>query len=352
MAESRKASLIVNAESRQLVGIFGFKDMLTRVLGKQKDPHSLCIREVMTKDPMSVSPDMTVLEALQCMHDNRFLTLPVCEEISGEVVGVVDVMDVIYGCGNAEFWRGIFESAMDSDDFSIGDDSVSVYSASHSKIGGGGGGSITSSSKRSGPKITPVSKLRPRKPVTLSQDESISSVCAVLSSKRSDAALLVDANGSLSGICTDVDFTRRVVAKDMDPVHTSIDKVFTANPKCVMSSDSALDALTLMMDHHFRHLPVIDGDGSISGVLDIAKLINDLISRLEKSVEKAKTSASTNGGGGDANNAMVAAAAQAIMSNSGSGGGGNQAAALQALLALMNNNNANDSNAGSNSGGM
>ena len=133
MAESRKASLIVNAENRQLVGIFGFKDMLTRVLGKQKDPHSLCIKEVMTKDPMSVSPDMTVLEALQCMHDNRFLTLPVCEEISGEVVGVVDVMDVIYGCGNAEFWRGIFESAMDSDDFSIGDDSKSVSKSTRLK---------------------------------------------------------------------------------------------------------------------------------------------------------------------------------------------------------------------------
>jgi CBS domain-containing protein len=35
------------------------------------------------------------------MHENKFLTLPVCES-DGRVVGLVDVMDVIYGCGGAE----------------------------------------------------------------------------------------------------------------------------------------------------------------------------------------------------------------------------------------------------------
>jgi CBS domain-containing protein len=42
-----------------------------------------------------------VLEALQIMHDNKFLTLPVCEG-DGVVVGIVDVMYLIYGCGGAD----------------------------------------------------------------------------------------------------------------------------------------------------------------------------------------------------------------------------------------------------------
>jgi len=40
------------------------------------------------------------------------LTLPVCEN-DGRVCGVVDVMDLIYGCGGADGWRSIFDSAMD-----------------------------------------------------------------------------------------------------------------------------------------------------------------------------------------------------------------------------------------------
>jgi CBS domain-containing protein len=48
----------------------------------------------MTLNPEFVSPETTVLEALQIMDDNKFLTLPVCE-IDGRVGGLVDVMDCV-----------------------------------------------------------------------------------------------------------------------------------------------------------------------------------------------------------------------------------------------------------------
>jgi predicted transcriptional regulator len=72
----------------------------------------------MTPNPESLLPDQTVLEALQVMHDQHFLTLPVCEQ-NGKVVGLLDVMDVIYGCGGAEGWRSIFDNAIDLDDASV-----------------------------------------------------------------------------------------------------------------------------------------------------------------------------------------------------------------------------------------
>merc|ERR1712071_51853 len=76
-------------------------------------------------NPEAISPNMTIVEALQMMHDNKFLTLPVCED-NGTVIGLVDVMDLIHGCGGADGWRSIFGSAMDvSDDFS---DRLSVSS--------------------------------------------------------------------------------------------------------------------------------------------------------------------------------------------------------------------------------
>ena len=115
MAERRKAALVV--DEGELVGIFGFKDMMTRVIAKELSVEHTEISMVMTPNPESVSPDLTVLEALQTMHDNKFLTLPVCED-DGTVVGLVDVMDVIYGCGGAEGWRSIFSSALDLDDLS------------------------------------------------------------------------------------------------------------------------------------------------------------------------------------------------------------------------------------------
>ena len=116
MTETRKAALVV--EDDELVGLFGFKDMMTRVVAEELPVRTTPIDQVMTRTPISVSPDITVIDALETMHAERFLTLPVCEE-DGGVVGLVDVMDVIYGCGGAEGWRSIFNSAMDLDDGSV-----------------------------------------------------------------------------------------------------------------------------------------------------------------------------------------------------------------------------------------
>merc|ERR1719506_2827527 len=52
---------------------------------------------------------------------------------------------------------------------------------------------------------------------------------------------------------------------------------------CVSMTDSATDALVTMVDNQFRHLPVTDSQGSIVGLLDIAKCLNSIISKLERS---------------------------------------------------------------------
>ena len=48
-------------------------------------------------------------------HTSKFLSLPVCEEKNGSAVGMVDVMDLILGCGGGSegCWRSIFSTAME-----------------------------------------------------------------------------------------------------------------------------------------------------------------------------------------------------------------------------------------------
>ena len=311
MAERRKAALVV--DEGQLVGIFGFKDMMNRVVAKELPVDLTDITKVMTPNPEAVSPEMPVLEALQTMHDNKFLTLPVCED-DGTVVGLVDVMDVIYGCGGTEGWRSIFSSSLDLDDLSA---TASIHSGR-----GSAGGSVTKSvrSKKSAVEkvqdIRPVSKLRPKKPLISSSNDSVLSVTQMLASKRGDASLVVSDEGGLAGIITDTDITRRVVAKHLDPSDTSVSRVMTPNPTCVAMADSAMDAMSTMVENHFRHLPVVDENGGVVGLLDIAKCLNDAISKLENSRSK---------GGNAAEDALKEA-----MSVQGAQGA--QALALQALL--------------------
>jgi CBS domain-containing protein len=155
--------------------------------------------------------------------------------------------------------------------------------------------------------------LRPKKPQTSSVDETILAVTKKLASNRSDSAILVDSNGQLTGIITDTDITRRVVAKGLDTAHTCISVVMTPNPKFVNHNDSAMDAMMLMIEHRFRHLPVVNGT-DVVGTLDIARCLNDAISKLERSVSTKSN------------------AAEQLMKKAIESTGGANAASLEALL--------------------
>ena len=78
------------------------------------------------------------------------------------------------------------------------------------------------------------------------------------------------------------------MAKDLPPSTTHVSDVMTANPSCVTMSSSATDAMLTMVENRFRHLPVTDDSGAVVGVLDIAKCLNDAISKLERSQEKGR----------------------------------------------------------------
>jgi CBS domain-containing protein len=175
----------------------------------------------------------------------------------------------------------------------------------------------------------PVSKLRPKVPITLSASNTIYEVATKMTSGRVDAALLLDQAGVLAGIITDNDITRRVISQFVDANEVKVDAVMTKDPKCVHADDPALDALEMMVDNKFRHLPVLDKEGAVVGLLDIAKCLYDAISILEKVQEKDSNKSI------DSGNAL-AEVMTAAMKNMG-GSRGNNAAQLLAMKALMEN---------------
>jgi signal-transduction protein with cAMP-binding, CBS, and nucleotidyltransferase domain len=303
MAEVRNAVLVVDGG---LVGIFTPKDLMNRVVAKERDMDTTLVSEVMTPNPDPIVDSMDVLDALHQMHDNKYQRIPVVDAAGG-VVGMVDVMLITRKLMSGENSEAFWSAAGDVDDTSS--DAGSARSA-HSTIA-----PSKVSKKGIASDTRTVKKLRPRTPLAVKEDSSILEVAKLMASKRTDAAILISDRG-LSGIITDNDITRRVVAAYME-TSTAVSEVMTKNPKCVKSSDSAVDALTLMVNNHFRHLPVVEDDGSIVGVLDIARCLFDVIHRLEKTAqkkagEKGSTAvndaiaASVRSAGGGANNAQLA----------------------------------------------
>jgi CBS domain-containing protein len=83
---------------------------------------------------------------------------------------------------------------------------------------------------------------------------------AHLMTQKNCAAVVVSAKGRLEGIFTSGDLVKRVAAAKRDPAKTKLADVMTSQPETVKPGTLAIDALRMMQDGRYRHLPVIDRD--------------------------------------------------------------------------------------------
>ena len=95
------------------------------------------------------------------------------------------------------------------------------------------------------------------------------------------AVVVTDDEGTLIGIVTERDITRRVVGEGRDTHHTTLGEIMTRNPDTLDPDDTAGDALTLMQSRGYRHLPVADDDGRVIGMVSI----RDLYAAVQRSLE-------------------------------------------------------------------
>ena len=92
MSENHIGALLVMDEGR-LAGIFTERDALNRVLAEGRDPDSTPLSEVMTRDPLTLSPQTAATQALRLMGEVGFRHLPVVED--DEVYGIISLRDFV-----------------------------------------------------------------------------------------------------------------------------------------------------------------------------------------------------------------------------------------------------------------
>jgi CBS domain-containing protein len=82
------------------------------------------------------------------------------------------------------------------------------------------------------------------------------------------SVLVIEPPDVLLGILTERDLMTRVLAKGVDPEATTVRDVMTPKPICVPPETSVPDALVIMLERGFRHLPIVQGS-RILGVFSI-----------------------------------------------------------------------------------
>jgi CBS domain-containing protein len=105
--------------------------------------------------------------------------------------------------------------------------------------------------------------------VSKGPDATEHEAACVMTSANCGSVLIIDAAAALVGILTERDLMTRVLAKALNPVKTVTAEVMTRNPRCIGPEMKVADAVLIMIERGFRHLPVLTGSGRILGVFSV-----------------------------------------------------------------------------------
>ena len=105
--------------------------------------------------------------------------------------------------------------------------------------------------------------------ISLGPGATVYEAACVMTSANCGSVLIIDTASKLLGILTERDLMTRVLAKAADPTQTLVNKVMTPNPHCVAPDTKVADAVVIMIERGFRHLPIVADGHKILGVFSV-----------------------------------------------------------------------------------
>jgi CBS domain-containing protein len=111
-----------------------------------------------------------------------------------------------------------------------------------------------------------------RPPIVFPVDALVSDVAQTLRERQVGAGMVV-AGGKLVGIFTERDALFRVLAEGRDPRTTRVGEVMTRDPQTIHPDRPFVDALRMMHDGRFRHVPIVE-DGRPMGMVSVREALH------------------------------------------------------------------------------
>jgi CBS domain-containing protein len=113
---------------------------------------------------------------------------------------------------------------------------------------------------------TVLQSMASRHVLSLGPLASVRDAARAMTRANCGSVLVLDRAGAMQGILTERDLMTRVLAKGLDADATLVAHVMTRNPRCVPPETKVADAVLIMIERGFRHLPVVGEGGRVLGV--------------------------------------------------------------------------------------
>jgi CBS domain-containing protein len=116
------------------------------------------------------------------------------------------------------------------------------------------------------PERTVLQSMSQRHVLSLGPAASVRDAACAMTSANCGSVLIIDSGGTMQGILTERDLMTRVLAKGLAPDTTAVAQVMTRHPQCIGPEVKVADAVLIMIERGFRHLPIVEPGGRVLGV--------------------------------------------------------------------------------------
>ncbi|KAF3334490.1 CBS domain-containing protein [Carex littledalei] len=270
MAQRQVDAALLTDSNALLCGILTDKDIATRVIARELRLDETPVSKVMTRNPVFVLSDTLAVESLQRMVQGKFRHLPVVE--NGEVIALLDIAKCLYDAiarmERASEKGKAIAAAVEGVEKSWGTPS----SGSNSFV-------ESLRDQMFKPSLSTVVSNH-SKAITVSLGDSVLTATKKMFQCQKSSSIVTIGNKP-QGILTSRDILMRLISKNLSPESTLVEMVMTPNPECGTLDMPILDALRIMQDGKFLHLPVVDREGSIVSVVDVIDITHAAVSTVE-----------------------------------------------------------------------
>jgi len=123
---------------------------------------------------------------------------------------------------------------------------------------------------------TSVIEVERRDPVRVKIDTKLIDVVTLVREHRRGAVVIEDDGGRLAGIFTERDLVLRVGHESQDWHDDPVGPLMTKDPRKLTAKSTIAEALSLMQQHTFRNLPIVDDDNRAIGIISIRDILTHI----------------------------------------------------------------------------
>jgi CBS domain-containing protein len=133
---------------------------------------------------------------------------------------------------------------------------------------------------------------------TVSLEATVADAIRLMLDRRVGAVAVVDGERRVAGIFTERDVLRKLALSGCTPEKMPVRELMTTPVELATSATGPGEALATMVERHFRHLPVVDDNGKLLGMLSIRNLLQWRVDDLTQELDSLEQYVANDGPGG------------------------------------------------------